>query len=138
MGIFLQQDQSHGQLRSNGDQRSVAKAMAGMKILFIGGTGNISTDCAALLHGRGHEILVLTRGRTAVPSRYRPIVADRQDAVAMQAALAGVSPDVVIDFLGYDVPEVQADYELFQGVVRQYVFISSTVVYAKPPPRLPL
>ena len=112
--------------------------MAGMKILFIGGTGNISTDCAALLHERGHEILVLTRGRAPVPSGYRPIVADRNAPAAMRAALAGVQPDVVINFLGYDLPEVQADYELFQGAVGQYVFISSTVVYAKPPPRLPL
>ncbi len=45
---------------------------------------------------------------------------------------------MVINFLGYELPEVQADYELFQGAVSQYVFISSTVVYAKPPPRLPL
>jgi nucleoside-diphosphate-sugar epimerase len=112
--------------------------MAGMKILFIGGTGNISTDCAALLHERGQEILILTRGRAAVPSGYRPIVADRNDPAAMRAALKGLQPDVVINFLGYDLPEVRADYELFQGAVRQYVFISSTVVYAKPPGRLPL
>jgi len=32
-----------------------------MNILFIGGTGNISTDCAALLHERGHQIGVVTR-----------------------------------------------------------------------------
>ena len=41
-----------------------------MKILFIGGTGNISAECAALLYGRGHEILVLSRGQTAVPSTF--------------------------------------------------------------------
>jgi nucleoside-diphosphate-sugar epimerase len=111
--------------------------MAGMKILFIGGTGNISTDCAALLHERGHEILVLTRGRAEVPPGYRSIVADRKDGAAMRAALKGVQPEVVLNFLGYDLPEVRADYELFQGAVRQYVFISSTVVYAKPSRRLP-
>jgi nucleoside-diphosphate-sugar epimerase len=109
-----------------------------MKILFIGGTGNISAECAALLHGRGHEILVLSRGQTAVPSEYRAIRADRKDPAAMRAALEGVQPDVVLNFLGYDVPEVQMDYELFRGAVRQYVFISSTVVYAKPARRLPL
>ena len=109
-----------------------------MKILFIGGTGNISTDCAELLHERGHEILVLARGRTAVPPGYRPIVADRKDPAAMRAALKGVQPDVVLNFLGFDLPEVQLDYELFQGAVRQYVFISSAVVYAKPPRQLPL
>ena len=109
-----------------------------MKILFIGGTGNISAECAALLYGRGHEILVLSRGQTAVPSEYRAIRADRKDPAATRAALKGVEPDVVLNFLGYDVPEVQMDYELFQGVVRQYVFISSTVVYARPPRNLPL
>jgi nucleoside-diphosphate-sugar epimerase len=109
-----------------------------MKILFIGGTGNISAECAALLHGRGHEVLVLSRGQTAVPSEYRAIRADRKDPAALRAALKGVQPDVVLNFLGYDVPEVQLDYELFQGTVRQYVFISSTVVYAKPARRLPL
>ena len=109
-----------------------------MRILFLGGTGNISAECAALLHERGHEILVLSRGRNAVPAGYRAIVADRKDAAAMRAALKGVQPEVVINFLGYDLPDVQVDYELFNGVVRQYVFISSAVVYAKPPPRLPL
>jgi nucleoside-diphosphate-sugar epimerase len=109
-----------------------------MKILFIGGTGNISAECAALLHARGHEILVLSRGQSPVPSEYRAIRADRKDIAAMRAALKGVQPDVVLNFLGYDLPEVQTDYELFQGAVRQYVFISSTVVYVNPAPRLPM
>ncbi len=109
-----------------------------MKILFLGGTGNISAECAALLHERGHEILVLSRGRNAVPPGYRAIKADRKDAADLRVGLKGVQPDVVINFLGYDLPDVQADYDLFNGVVRQYVFISSTVIYAKPPHRLPL
>ena len=109
-----------------------------MKILFIGGTGNISAECAALLHERGHEILVLTRGRSTVPPGYRAIVADRKDAAAMRTALKDVRPEVAINFLGYDLPDVQVDYELFNGVVRQYVFISSTAVYEKPPRQLPL
>jgi nucleoside-diphosphate-sugar epimerase len=108
------------------------------RILFIGGTGNISAECAALLHQRGHEIFVLSRGRSAVPPGYRAIRADRKDPATMRAALTGVQPDVVINFLGYDLPDVQTDHELFNGAVGQYVFISSTVVYAKPPPRLPL
>jgi nucleoside-diphosphate-sugar epimerase len=109
-----------------------------MKILFIGGTGNISAECAARLHARGNEILVVTRGRSAVPPEYRALRADRKDTAAMRQALRGIEPDVVINFLGYELAEVRADYDLFHGAVRQYIFISSTVVYAKPPPRLPL
>jgi nucleoside-diphosphate-sugar epimerase len=108
-----------------------------MKILFIGGTGNISAECAALLHERGNEILVLSRGRTPVPAAYRAIQADRKDLAAMRGALNSVQPEVVIDFIGYDLPDVQADYDLFNGAVRQYFFISSTVVYTRPPRRLP-
>jgi nucleoside-diphosphate-sugar epimerase len=109
-----------------------------MRILFLGGTGNISAECAAMLHERGHEILILSRGRNAVPAGYRAIVADRKDAAAMRAGLKGVQPEVVLNFLGYELSDVQVDYKLFNGGVRQYVFISSTVIYEKPPRRLPL
>lgn len=109
-----------------------------MKILFVGGTGNISADCAALLHERGHEIIVVTRGRSGVPPEYRAVQADRRDPAAMRAALQGVEPEVVINFLGYELADVQADYDLFRNRVRQYVFISSATVYAKPHRHLPL
>jgi nucleoside-diphosphate-sugar epimerase len=108
-----------------------------MKILFIGGTGNISADCSALLHERGHEVLVVTRGRSAVPPEYRVLLADRRDLGAMRAALKGTAPDVVINFLGYELEDMRLDFELFAGAVRQYIFISSATVYAKPPPATP-
>ena len=80
--------QPRRQLRPDCDERSLPQ-VAAMKILFLGGTGNISTECAALLHQRGHEILVLSRGRNAVPPGYQAIVADRKDPAAMRAALQG-------------------------------------------------
>jgi len=111
---------------------------APLTILFIGGTGNISTECAALLHDRGHRIQILSRGRLGVPALYQPIVADRKDATAMRTALQGAQPDVVINFLGYELPELQLDFELFKGRIRQYIFISSATVYIKPPRSLPI
>lgn len=109
-----------------------------MKILFLGGAGNISAECAAWLHDHGHEILVVTRGRTPTPPEYRTIRADRKAPAALRAALTGVRPDVVMNFLGYELADVQLDCELFQDSVRQYVFISSATVYAKPPRQLPI
>ena len=91
-----------------------------MKILFIGGTGNISTDCAALLHKRGHEISVITRGKSRVRLAYNSIVADRKNLEAMRKTLDGVTADVVINFLGYELPDVETDYALFAGKVSQY------------------
>jgi nucleoside-diphosphate-sugar epimerase len=87
-----------------------------------------------VLHEWGHEVLVVTRGRGFVPDAFRAVQADRKDLAAMRAALAGVQPDVVINFLGYDLADVQIDYDLFKSVVRQYIFISSTTVYARPAP----
>jgi nucleoside-diphosphate-sugar epimerase len=109
-----------------------------MNILFIGGTGNISTECAALLHKRGHKILVLSRGKNPVPPEYSSIVTDRKDLTAMRAALKGIPIDVVLNFIGYDIPELQVDYEVFKDSIKQYVFISSATVYAKPPKSLPI
>lgn len=109
-----------------------------MTVLFIGGTGNISAECAALLHQRGHEILVLSRGQIKVPPGYRSIQADRKNPEAMRLALQDAKPDIVINFLGYEVSDVEADYMLLKGTVRQYVFISSATVYEKPPRKIPV
>jgi nucleoside-diphosphate-sugar epimerase len=109
-----------------------------MNILFIGGTGNISGDCAALLHQRGHKIFVLTRGQSPIPAGYTAVRADHKDAAAVRAAVQGLPVDVVANFIAYDVPDVARDFELFGGRVQQYIFISTTAAYVKPPQRLPL
>lgn len=103
-----------------------------MHLLFIGGTGNLSSECAALLYQRGHQVSVLTRGRSSVLPEYRSVIADRGSIDQMRAALKGIRPDVVLNFLGFDIPELQADWELFRGSISQYIHISSATVYAKP------
>jgi len=109
-----------------------------MTILFIGGTGNISTECAAMLHGQGHKILILSRGRIQVPAGYSAIQADRKNTESMRAGLEGAKPDIVINFLGYEVSDVEADHAIFNGSIRQYIFISSATVYEKPPRKIPV
>ncbi|MBN2451927.1 MAG: NAD-dependent epimerase/dehydratase family protein [Lentisphaeria bacterium] len=109
-----------------------------MTILFLGGTGNISTDCAACLHDRGHRVAVLTRGHNPVPPQYEALTADRRDPRALAAALGGRTFDAVIDFVGYQVSDVEAAAQVLRGRTGQYVFISTTVVYAKPPAVLPV
>jgi nucleoside-diphosphate-sugar epimerase len=109
-----------------------------MDILFIGGTGNISSACAERLFQQGHTIFVLTRGVTPVPREFRAIQADRKDPAALRQALGALRPQVVLNFLGYEPAEVETDVEVFRGVVKHYLFISSATVYAKPPPRLPI
>src|SRR6267154_895434 len=109
-----------------------------MTVLFIGGTGNISAECAALLHQRGHKTLVLSRGQNQVPPEYHAIQADRKSPDAMRAALKGLEPEVVLNFLGYELSDVEADFALSNGRIRQYIFISSATVYEKPPRKIPV
>ena len=109
-----------------------------MNILFIGGTGNISSACTACLHEQGHRITVVTRGTKPVPASYTAVAADRHDETAMKTALTGMDIDVAIDFTGFVPEDVEQDYRLFNGRVRQFIFISSATVYSKPPKKLPI
>ena len=109
-----------------------------MRILFIGGTGNISADCVALLQRLGHDIQIVTRGGSAVPRGCRPVIADRYDREALRRACASVDVDVVVNFLGFRIGDLETDYELFQSRISQYIFISSATVHAKPHVRLPI
>ncbi len=109
-----------------------------MNILLLGGTGNISTACAALLHQRGHRITVLTRGRHPVPCEYESLLGDRKDEQAMQKLLEGRHFDVIGDFTTYTAADAAEMVRLFKGRCGQYLFISTVVVYARPPVRLPI
>ncbi len=105
-----------------------------MRVLFLGGTGNLSADCAALLAARGYEVAVVTRGKGPPPAGCRAVVADRYDARALKAALAGAAPDVVADFLAFRPEQMEVHAGLFAGRIRQLIFVSSATVYAKPHP----
>ncbi len=109
-----------------------------MKILFIGGTGNISAECVELVCRRGHNVYILTRGHKPVPDNVRALHADRYDYSSMRQALSNSTFDVVVNFLGFTPAELKIDYELLRDRIGHYVFISSTVVYAKPLPELPV
>lgn len=101
-----------------------------MRVLFIGGTGNISGACSRLAVSRGIELYLLNRGqRPAIPGA-RSIVADLTGD--MEAALGDLTFDAVVDFVAFDVPDVERDLRVFARRCGQYVFISSAACYRKP------
>ena len=110
------------------------------RILYIGGTGTISSACVRRSIERGDDVTVLNRGssRRPLPPGVREVVADVRDAEAVRAAVAGAEFDVVADFLAFTPEHVQQDLDLFEGRIGQYVFISSASAYEKPPRRLPI
>lgn len=112
-----------------------------MRVLFIGGTGVISSACAALAVERGMELYLFTRGQStqrAAPAGSRPIYGDIRDPQSARAALAGRSFDAVVDFVAFTPEQVQADIDLFRGRTGQYVFISTASAYQKPLLSLPI
>jgi len=103
-----------------------------MKILFIGGTGIISTASAELAVARGLDLTILNRGKRAAAPGVRQIVADINDPKAVATALGGTSWDVVVDFISFSPAELEQRIALFKGRVGQFIFISSASVYQKP------
>lgn len=105
-----------------------------MKVLFIGGTGVISTACTALAIERGIDLWLLTRGQSgAVPHGARGLTADINNREAVKAALADHQWDAVVQWLGFTPADVERDLDLFRGRTSQYVYISSASAYQKPP-----
>jgi len=104
-----------------------------MRVLFIGGTGLISTACTALAIQRGMDVVLLNRGqRKAAPAGAKCIVADIRDPAAAAPALTGQTFDVVVNFIAFTPQEIERDLELFRARTKQYIFISSCSVYQKP------
>ncbi|MGE5642240.1 MAG: NAD-dependent epimerase/dehydratase family protein [Byssovorax cruenta] len=108
-----------------------------MKILFIGGTGIISSACAELAIGRGHELFMLNRGASKkydVPTGANVLQADiHGDEATLAGLLAGHRFDAVVDFLAYHLDDIERDLRLFRGRTDQFMFISSASAYQKPP-----
>ena len=106
-----------------------------MKILFIGGTGNISAACARQALSRDWEVRMLNRGNRSRPGLEKAVSirADISKPEAVREALKGQVFDVVANFIAYKPEEVKRDIQLFSGIIRQYMFISSASAYQKPP-----
>ncbi len=105
-----------------------------MKILFIGGTGTISTAITRQLAQSDHELWLLNRGnrKAETPENVKQIIADINDEDRVRSALGDNQFDAVCDFIGFVPDHVERDYRLFAGRTRQYVFISSASAYHKP------
>jgi len=108
-----------------------------MRVLFLGGTGNISTACVERALARGHHVGVLTRGRRPCPPGVEAVVGDRDDPEALRRA-AGGRWDAVSDFLAYTPAQVENAVQAFAGRTGQYVFIGTAAAYDKRAARLPI
>jgi nucleoside-diphosphate-sugar epimerase len=107
-----------------------------MKVLYIGGTGEISFSCVLESLALGHDVSVFNRGQTEqpLPAAVRQIAGDlAEDADYLR--LGEQRFDVVCQFFGYDLARVEKDLQTFAGRTGQYVFISTASAYSKPTDR---
>lgn len=110
-----------------------------MRVLYIGGTGEISFDCIHETVRLGHDVTVYNRGRNnaGLPPSCRFITGDVEDDAAY-GRLAGEHFDVVCQFRLFASAAIERDIALFTGHCGQYVFISSASAYQKPVRNLPI
>ena len=105
-----------------------------MKILFIGGTGTISSAITRQLASSGHDLWLLNRGnrKDEVPENVRQVFCDINDEDKVLQLLGNETFDAVCEFIGFLPSQVERDIRLFKGRTRQYVYISSASAYNKP------
>jgi nucleoside-diphosphate-sugar epimerase len=112
-----------------------------MKVLFIGGTGNISSACSELAISRGIDLYHLNRGISSEIRKIegvKTIIADIRNVEQTEKAIAEHHFDAVVDFIAYLPEHIHNDIRLFTGKTDQFMFISSASVYQTPPEKLPI
>ncbi len=109
-----------------------------MQILFIGGSGNISTDCVRELIRRGNRISAVTRGERELPPGCESIIADCYNESALRFGISGKQFDAVIDFLSFKPEDILRTLDCISDCSGHYIFISSATVYEKPLRSLPI
>jgi len=104
-----------------------------MKVLFIGGTGNISSATSNLCVKKGIDLYLLTRGNSnEVIEGAHVLKADINDFELVKTLLEDHVFDVVVNWVAFKPEDIQRDYDLFKNKTDQYVFISSASCYQKP------
>lgn len=107
--------------------------MRALKILFIGGTGNISLPVSQRVLNQGHELWLLNRtGQASELPGARFIAGDINEPEALRARLQRHQWDAVVNWVGFTEAHAKRDVALFRDHTAQYVFISSASCYQKP------
>ena len=105
-----------------------------LKVLFIGGTGNISTSVSKLCTKNGIDLYLLNRGTRGVEIPGAKIIkGDISNVDQITPALKDHKWDVVVNWIAFTEDQIERDINLFKGKTKQYIFISSASAYQKPP-----
>ncbi len=102
-----------------------------MKLLILGGSGQLSGRVATLAMSQGHEVWTLTRGQRPLPEGVHSLVADRSDNAAFHAALKGASThwDACIDCTAFNRHAADQCADIVSRYTERFVVVSTDSVY---------
>lgn len=110
-----------------------------MHVLFIGGTGLISTSIARQLLGSGHQVTLFNRGKSQsrLPDGAQIIHGDRKEYSTFEATFADKTYDVVVDMVAFSPDDTSSAIRAFAGRTAQFIHCSTVCVYSGPTQQLP-
>lgn len=110
-----------------------------MHVLFIGGTGLISTAIARQLLEAGHKVTLFNRGQSEsrLPEGAEEIHGDRKDYAAFEQTFADKSYDVVVDMVAFHPDDSASAIRAFAGRCGQFIHCSTVCVYSGPVAQIP-
>ncbi len=105
-----------------------------MRVLVIGGTGNISSGVVAALLERNHQVVVFNRGQRAdpPPPDVQVIHGDRRAREEFESKLRAEKFDAVIDMISFDADDAASSLRAFRGRLDHFVHCSTVMTYGPP------
>lgn len=112
-----------------------------MNVLFIGGTGLISTAIAQQLLEQGHGVTLFNRGqsqnRLPEGASVDVLHGDRKDYAAFESLFADRTYDIVVDMVSFHPNDAASAVRAFAGRCGQFLHCSTVCVYSGPPHSIP-
>jgi nucleoside-diphosphate-sugar epimerase len=108
------------------------------KVIVIGGSGHVGTYLVPRLVEAGHRVVNVSRGNRepytphAAWSEVEAVTLDRAAEEATDTfgkRIAGLSPDIVIDMIGFTLPSTQQLVEALRGRVQHFLHCGTIWVY---------
>ena len=105
-----------------------------MRVLVIGGTGNISSGVVAALLERNHQVALFNRGQRpdSPPPDVQVIHGDRLDREDFESKLRAENFDAVIDMISFDADDAASALRVFRGRVGHFIHCSTVMTYGPP------
>lgn len=102
-----------------------------MKLLILGGSGQLSGRVAALALEQGHEVWTLTRGVRPLPTGVHALTADREDNASVRAAIEGANTrwDACIDCTAQRPTDAAQCVEIISRYTDRFAVVSTDSVY---------